>query len=253
MNDLFRNLFAAMPLIASATVVTILSALLAGIIAMLLGIPAGFGRLSRAPLVRSISTFYVETIRGTPLLLQLLIWYYGVKILLLVLFNFNFDTTVYNMLTALNSNSLYPKDGNISGFFFAVVGLGFNYGAYIAEVIRAGILAVDPGETEAASSLGLSRFQTARLVILPQALRLMIPPLTNNLITLIQDTAFLQVVNVFDLSLRVQDSVLAVSSPSLRWAYYLVELGIYFVLCYGLALVAQRMERRSAHMLAGAH
>ncbi len=79
----------------------------------------------------------------------------------------------------------------MTGLFFGVIGLGVNYGAYLAEVVRAGILAVDHGQTEAAQTLGLGRLQTARMIVLPQALRLMTPPLTNNFITLVQDTSFL--------------------------------------------------------------
>ena len=252
MTFLINDLVAALPALLGATELTVASAIVAALIAMALGIPAGFGRLSRVPLVRSLSSFYVETIRGTPLLLQLLIWYYGVSIVLLTLFNIDIDTTVYHILTALNSNSLFPSSG-VSRFFFAVVGLGFNYGAYMAEVVRAGIQAVDQGEVEAAHSLGLSGFQTSRLVVLPQALRLMTPSLTNNLITLVQDTSFLQVLGVAELSLVTYGFTTAVSSPTIRWAFYGVALLEYFIICYALALASQWFERRTAHTLAGAH
>lgn len=252
MGPLITEIVQAMPKILSGTVLTAVAALIAGLLALLFGIPTGFGRRSHVLLIRSLSTFYVETIRGTPLLLQLIVWYYGTRILLLALFNFNFDTIAYNILTALNSNALFPKTG-VSSFFFAVFGLGFNYGAYIAEVIRGGIEAVDHGQTEAAESLGLSRFQTARLIILPQALRIMIPPLTNNFITLVQDTAFVQVLGIYDLSLTVQTSTLAIANSAIRWAFYAVELAIYFVICYSLALVSRRMEQRLAVSTAGAH
>lgn len=241
MSELFRTLFDALPDIWGATLLTIGASLICIVLAMAFAIPAGFGRLSRVATIRSVSTFYVETIRGTPLLLQLLVWYYGVRILLLALFNLNIDTQVYNLLTALSSNNLFPKEG-VSSLFFAVFGLSFNYGAYLAEVIRAGILAVDRGQTEAAQSLGLGRFQVSRLVILPQALRLMVPPLTNNFITLIQDTAFFQVLGVVDLSLRVQGFAQSETVVGIRWGFYVVELAIYFVLCYGLALIARRYE-----------
>jgi polar amino acid transport system permease protein len=255
MDLLIRALIQAYPLILGAAAVTVLCSVLAGIIALACGIPAGLGRLSRVTLIRSVSTFYVETIRGTPLLLQLLVWYFGVAVLVGALFNFHIDTTVYNVLTALNSNSLfiYYEQAGASAIVFGVIGLGFNYGAYIAEVVRAGVLAVDPGETEAAYSLGLSRFQTVRYVVLPQALRLMTPALTNNFITLVQDTAFLNVLGVYELSLRVQSFTLAISSTSIRWVFYVIELALYFVICYSLALVSQRLERRTAHTLAGAH
>lgn len=255
MNPLLRALVDAAPLLLGATAMTAICSVASGVIALLFGIPAGIGRLSRVTLFRSISTFYVETVRGTPLLLQLLVWYFGVGILVHTLFNFNIDIAVYNLLTTLNSNNLFPiyEQVGASAVVFGVMGIGCNYGAYIAEVVRAGVQAVDPGESEAAFSLGMSRLQTMRLVVLPQALRLMTPALTSNLIALIQDTSFLYILGVYELSLRVQSFTLAISSISIRWEFYAVELAIYFVLCYSLALVSQRLERRTAHTLAGAH
>jgi His/Glu/Gln/Arg/opine family amino acid ABC transporter permease subunit len=215
------------------------------VLAMVFAIPAGLGRLSRVPAIRGVSTLYVEVIRGTPLLLQLLIWFFGVKIVLLTLFNLNIDIQVYHLLTALNSNNLFPVNG-VSGIVFAVVGLSFNYGAYLAEVIRAGVQAVDTGQTEASLSLGFSRFQTMRYVILPQALRIMIPPITNNFITLVQDTAFWQILAVAELSLATQSVAQLTNNNFIRWEFYFVELAIYFVICYSLALVSKNLEARNA-------
>ncbi|WIG61783.1 MAG: ABC transporter, permease protein (cluster 3, basic aa/glutamine/opines) [Ktedonobacterales bacterium] len=254
MDVIFNNLSGAAPALLAGTITTIVAALLAGILAMLFGIPAGFGRLSRVPLIRSISTFYVETIRGTPLLLQLFVWFYAVKILLLTIFNLNVDTFAYSLLTDINSNSIFPRDTGISPYFFAIFGLGFNYGAYIAEVIRGGIEAVEHGQIEAAQTLGLGSFQIARLIILPQALRIMIPPLTNNFITLVQDTAFLEVLGIAELSLVALQKAQAVgSNVTLRWSFYITDLLIYFVICYSLALISRHMERRVAVTVSGAH
>ncbi len=239
MNGLLAPLTSALPDIVQSTIFTVVCSMIAIIAAMVFAVPAGFGRLSHSPIIRSVSTFYVETVRGTPLLLQLVIWVFGIETLLVTLFNFNVEVALYNLLTALNSNNLMPKRV-VTPIFFAVLGLSFNYGAYLAEVIRAGILAVDHGQTEAAQTLGLSRFQVARLVVLPQALRLMIPPLTNNFITLVQDTSFFQVVGVFDLSLTIQGQVEATSSPWIRWEFYVTELLIYFAICYSISLVGRR-------------
>jgi His/Glu/Gln/Arg/opine family amino acid ABC transporter permease subunit len=240
--------------------ITLFTSLVAGVIAMLLAIPTAFARLSRVTLIRSVATFYVETIRGTPLLLQLFVWGFGVSILLSYLFGLILVPPTYsllnNVLTVLNSNN---QTGNlfslINGavFVFATFGLGFNYGAYMSEVIRSGIESIDPGQIEASHTLGLSGFQTARLIILPQALRIMIPPLTNNFITLIQDSAFISILGVTELSLKVQGHVQSGSNALIRWEWFAIELAIYFVLCYSLALVSRWYEARSAHTLAGAH
>lgn len=253
MDALWHTLVIKFPDIVSGTILTLVLFLACGILAMVIAIPAGLGRLSRFSVIRAVSTFYVETIRGTPLLFQLLVWAFGVQIVVISLFGFSADQFIYNLLTALDSNSLYPKNITLAPVFFGMIGLGVNYGAYMAEVIRAGVLSVEHGQTEAALSLGLSRAQTTRFVILPQALRIMIPPLTNNFITLVQDTTFLSVLGVYELSLVVQTAVQAISSPIVRWGLYGVELALYFVICYSLALVSRRAERRAQRTIAGAH
>jgi len=253
---LVRSFTTAIPGILVGTVVTVVASFFGIILAMVFAIPTAFARLSKVTLIRSIATFYVETIRGTPLLLQLLVWFYGARFLLFFLFNLNLDTQFFNLLTAFNSNNLNDPitraTGGVSGLLFAIFGLSFNYGAYLAEVIRGGIQAVPPGQLEAAESLGLSRLQTARHIVLPQALRIMIPPLTNNFITLIQDTAFFLVLGVTELSLTTQSSAVGTSNIPVRWEFYIIELVIYFILCYGLALVSRSTERRQAHMALGA-
>jgi ABC-type amino acid transport system permease subunit len=88
------------------------------------------------------------------------------------------------------------------------------------------------------------------MIVLPQALRLMIPSLTNNFITLVQDTAFLQILAVAELSLIIQGITEGTSNPSIRWGFYVVELAVYFVICYSLALVARWQERRAARVAA---
>ena len=254
MDALWNTLVVIFPRLVSGVAVTIVVFVFSAILSMAIAIPVGLGRTSRSRIIRSLCTFYVETIRGTPLFLQLSVWFFGIQVVLISLFGFNADQFVYNLLTAFDSNTLFPANG-VSGIFFGIIGLSVNYGAYMAEVIRAGVLSVEHGQTEAALSLGLSRFQTSRFVVLPQALRIMIPPLTNNLITLVQDTAIVStvVVGLYDLELVVQTTVQANGSSIVRWGLYIVELGIYFLMCYPLALISRRAERRTQRTMAGAH
>lgn len=254
MDALWNTLVVIFPRLVSGVAVTIVVFVFSAILSMAIAIPVGLGRTSRSRIIRSLCTFYVETIRGTPLFLQLSVWFFGIQVVLISLFGFNADQFVYNLLTAFDSNTLFPANG-VSGLFFGIIGLSVNYGAYMAEVIRAGVLSVEQGQTEAALSLGLSRFQASRFIVLPQALRIMIPPLTNNLITLVQDTAIVStvVVGLYDLELVVQTTVQANGSPLVRWGLYLVELGIYFLMCYPLALISRRAERRTQSTMAGAH
>ena len=253
MDALWNTLVVIFPSLVSGMILTIVISLFSGVLAIILAIPAGLGRLSRVSVIRALSAFYVETIRGTPLLFQLLVWGFGVQILLVSLFGFSADQFIYKLLTDLNSNSLFPV-GGISGLFFGIIGLGVNYSAYMAEVIRAGVLSVEQGQTEAALSLGLSRGQATRFVILPQAFRIMIPPLTNTFITLVQDTTFLgPAVGVYQIELVIQTAVQATSIPTVRWGLYIVELALFFVMCYSLALISRRAERRAQRTIAGAH
>lgn len=252
MNTLIQTISLNMPLLISATLITVLGSAVSIVLAMMLAVPTAFARLSKNVLLRSVSSFYVETIRGTPLLLQLLVWFYGAHLLLLYLFNFNPNIELYNLLTAFDSNSLMPSF-DVSGLFFAVIGLSFNYGAYLSEVIRAGIEAVDHGQVEAAQVLGLSQFQIARYITLPQALRIMIPPLTNNFITLVQDSSFWQVLGVYEISLTILTLTQAISNQSVRWGLFGLELGLYFVICYALAYASQVIEGRLSKGVVGAN
>jgi His/Glu/Gln/Arg/opine family amino acid ABC transporter permease subunit len=251
MDILLQTLSLNMPLLVSATLITVLGSAASIILSMVIAVPTAFARLSKNVLLRSVSSFYVETIRGTPLLLQLLVWYYGARLLLLYLFDFNPNVALYHLLTALNSNSLMPT-WDVSALFFAVVGLSFNYGAYLSEVVRAGIEAVDHGQVEAALALGLSQFQIARYITLPQALRIMIPPLTNNFITLVQDSSFWQVLGVYELSLFILTLTQAISSQFVRWGMYSLELALYFIICYSLAFASNHIEARLSKGVAGA-
>src|SRR5579871_164719 len=158
------------------------------ILAVIFGFLGAMGRLSRFAPVRYLALLYVEVVRGTPILVQLLLWYYGVGY---TLSNLGFDpyTVAFNALTPLQENSIVPLA--FSAFFYGVIGLSFNYGAYLTEVFRTGIESVDRGQSEAALSLGINSRQTMRKIVLPQAIRITIPPFTNYFITLVQDTALL--------------------------------------------------------------
>src|SRR5690349_6433427 len=124
--------------------------------------------------------------RGTPVLVQPLLWFYDVG---LMLTNLRFDLYIsaFVCVTVLQNNNMVPDA--FDAYFYGILGLSFNYGAYFTEVFRAGIEGIDKGQQEAALSLGLNMSQIMRRIILPQAIRITVPPFTNYFITLIQDTA----------------------------------------------------------------
>src|SRR5207253_8924562 len=185
-----------LPFLLQAAALTIGLSAVSMVLAVIFGFIGATGRLSRFAPVRWIATVYVEVVRGTPILVQLLLWYYGVGS---VLSNVGFDPygVAFQMMTALQSNSLVPDQFN--GYFYGIIGLSFNYGAYLTEVFRTGIESVSKGQTEAALSLGLNSRQTMRHIILPQAFRITIPPFTNYFMTLVQDSALLSVLAVIEL------------------------------------------------------
>src|SRR6266568_4770649 len=141
-----------LPFLLEAAALTIGLSAISMVLAVIFGFIGALGRLSRFALIRWLATAYVEVVRGTPILVQLLLWYYGVGY---VLSNVGFDpySFAYQVMTALQNNSLVPDQFN--GYFYGIIGLSFNYGAYLTEVFRSGITSVEKGQTEAALSLGL--------------------------------------------------------------------------------------------------
>ena len=176
--------------------VTLELTVLSMIIGILLGILAAVMRLSPNPIVAGASWLYVWFFRGTPLLVQLLFWgFIGAlypKISLGVPFG---GPAIVNA----SANSL------ITPFVAALLGFGLNEGAYMSEIVRAGIISVDEGQSEAAQSLGMSRLQIMRLIVLPQAMRVIIPPTGNETISMLKNTSLVIVLGaVFDLLFEAQ-------------------------------------------------
>lgn len=213
------------------------------ILAVIFGFLGAMGRLSRFAPVRYLALVYVEVVRGTPILVQLLLWYYGIG---LTLSNLGFDpyTVAFNALTPLQENSIVPLA--FSAFFYGVVGLSFNYGAYLTEVFRTGIESVDRGQSEAALSLGLNSRQTMRKIVLPQAIRITIPPFTNYFITLIQDSALLSVLGVTELEQTMGSFAYPLIDPNQKLFLFIFGAMIYFAICYPLSLLARYFESRFA-------
>jgi polar amino acid transport system permease protein len=164
------------------------------VVAMLIGIFGGVllavMRLSPNPMVSGSSFFYIWIFRGTPVLVQLLFW--------------NFIAAVYPQITFglpfvhLDANDL------IKPFTAAILGLGLNEAAYMSEIVRAGILSVDEGQSEAAQALGMTRTQTMRRIVLPQAMRVIVPPTGNEIISMLKTTSLASAIAVTELLYAVQ-------------------------------------------------
>ncbi|WP_298069457.1 amino acid ABC transporter permease [uncultured Mailhella sp.] len=177
-----------------------------------LGLLTGLGRLSRSRVINLIASTYVEVIRGIPLLVQIFYIYYALAMFL-----------------------------QVSSLTSAVVAISFCYGAYMGEVFRAGIMAVPKGQNEASRSLGFNRFQTMIHVILPQALRTILPPVGNECIAMLKDTSLVSVMAMPDL---MQHGRSFAAKTYLYFETYTVIALIYLIITLLLSKAVNLMESR---------
>jgi polar amino acid transport system permease protein len=220
--------------------VTIELTVIAMAIGIVLGIVLAIMRLSPNPLVSGASWLYIWFFRGTPVLVQLLFWYdisYNYP-------RFTLGIPFGPAFVHLNSNTF------ITSFVAAILGLGLNEAAYMAEIVRAGLQSVDHGQSEAAQSLGMSRLMTIRRIVLPQAMRLIVPPMGNETISMLKTTSLASVVVVTELLLAVENIIDRTyeTVPLLMVAsiWYLI---VTSVLTIGQYYVERRFARGSAHSL----
>lgn len=178
-----------------------------------LGLPIAFGTMSRFWPLKAISKGYVWIFRGTPLMLQIFFFFYCLPLISSIKMD--------RLTTAI--------------FTFAL-----NYAAYFAEIYRAGIQSIPRGQREAAKSLGFSPWQTMRMIILPQAVRRVLPPISNEVITLVKDTALVYVIGVPELLKAAKDANNRDVNPT---AYFIAAI-IYLLLTFILTMVSQKLEQR---------
>jgi polar amino acid transport system substrate-binding protein len=221
---------------------TIWISVLAMILATSLGLTLALLRLYGGAISRRVAILYVEFVRGTPLLVQLYFIYFGLPQLSLVLLDVLKDAAVDQ-----NYPGLFKILAEIAGwlklnpFTAAVIGVGLNYAAYEAEVYRTGLMAVPRTQTEAAMALGLTKWKAVRLVVLPQALRLVIPPVTNDFVALFKDTSIVSVISVVELTYQ---SKISSTSTQYYMEYAMITALLYFAITYPISRAARAMERR---------
>jgi polar amino acid transport system substrate-binding protein len=206
--------WANMSVMLRAAVMTIFLTVTSMPLAMLAGLLIALGRLFGPGVLKPFLASYVELIRGTPLLLQL--------------------TIIFFLLPGLGIV--------IPAVPAAILGLAINYSAYESEIYRAGLLSIPPGQMEAALALGMTRRQALRYIIVPQAVRLVIPPVTNDFIALFKDTAVCSVITVVELT--KQFTMLA-STPGAYLQFAALTAALYLIMSYPLALLTRRMEKQT--------
>ncbi len=184
------------------------------------------GFISRFNPLSFIATAYVEVLRSTPVLVQIFIIYYGVFSVV--------NLPAFSLFGFIKFNRFFP----------GVVALGMNSGAYLCEIIRAGIQSIDGGQTEAARSLGLSQVQNMRYIILPQALKNILPAIANEFVVIIKESAITYTIGVQDLMSAVnavRGATFIIVEP------LLVATAIYFCLCFPTSKAIAYFERRMSH------
>jgi polar amino acid transport system substrate-binding protein len=197
--------------------VTLQLSVAAFLIAVPLGFFLGISRLYGGAVVRFLSAFYIELFRGTPVLLQLYVLYFGI--------------------------APYVKLGPIEA---CVLGLGLNYAAYEAEIYRAAIRSIPRGQSEASISLGLGFWQALRHVIMPQAFRVALPPMTNDFIALLKDSSLVGVLAVVELTKRMTITAVDMRGWLVPGA---LCAALYFAMSFPLARLARHMEKKLHHDL----
>jgi polar amino acid transport system permease protein len=205
----------SVPYILSGVTTTLFVSFCSILLAIVLAMLGALGRLSRNPILNAVASFYVSFFRGTPLLLQILFLYLGL-----------------------------PQAGIVlPALPTGILALGFNYGAYMTEIFRAGIQAVPHGQTEAAHALGMNGRTTFRRIVLPQAFRIVTPAIGNDFIAMLKDSSLVSVIGVQEILWRAQ----AIGRPTFQsMQTILVAAMVYWAMTILFSVLQSRLERRMA-------
>jgi len=211
----FSTVAAYSPMYLKGVVTTVELTVLGIIFGLILGLILAFMRLSKHAAVRWPAILYLNIFRGTPLFVQLLVVHYG------------FIPAIFG--------------GSQGAFFSGAVALALNSGAYVSEIFRAGIKSIDRGQMEAARSLGMTHWMAMKDVILPQAIKRMIPPFGNEFIVLLKDSSLVAVIAVHDLT---QAGRLVMAATLKPWEAYIPVAILYLMLTVPLTYLVAYLERR---------
>ncbi len=221
----FGKLIKWIPTFIDGTIVTIVLSLMTVFLGSIIGLFATLLKQSPNKFFKAIAAVYTQVVRGTPLLVQLYIWLYGLPLIGVTLPALPFLGDVYGSRE----------------FLTAIVALSINSGAYICELLRGGLEAIDKGQMEAGRSLGLSRKQTMRSIIIPQAIRVILPGLGNEFISMIKESSIVSVVGIFDV--MYTSNIIKASTYSIFEPLIVVAL-IYFFLTFTLTALMKQLEKR---------
>ena len=232
LNDLYRQVFSV---VIQGIGITIGVTLAAFALATALGLAIALAGLSGNTVLRQVARFYVELIRGIPILVLLFyIAFVGAPGLVML-----YNWALTPLIEGGWMQALLVRD--VSLLWRAVIALMVGYAAFIAEIFRAGFHSVDEGQIEAAKALGFTRFQRFRLIVFPQAMRTIFPPLSNDFVAMVKDSSLVSVLGVADITQMAK--VYAAGSFRFFETYSIVTY-IYLLLTIGLSLALRGIERR---------
>lgn len=211
-------------LISQGLWVTLKISLISTILGILIGIIGGVARVSNTPVLKWSAITYVEIIRGSPLLVQIMVFY------------FVLGTTVNKLLEMKGFETLNPE-------WFGIAALSIFTGAYVVEIVRAGIESIHPGQVEAARSSGMTYFQCMFHIILPQALRIILPPLAGQFINLIKDSSLLGMISIRELTKATREGITTSLQTFELWILCAI---LYLIMTFTLSMCVQYLERRTS-------
>lgn len=203
--------------------ITLLLAVLTIFFGVIFGILLALMRISHNPILKTISAAYIEFIRGTPIMVQLFIVYYGLS----------FIGITFPDINVLGSS--FPD------LMAGVTALSINSAAYVAEIVRAGIQAVDKGQMEASRSLGLTYFMSMKSIILPQAIKNILPALGNEFIAIIKESSIVSIIGIHEL---MYNTDMVRGNTFKPFEPLIVTAGIYFIITFSLSTIVRTLERR---------
>ncbi|MEJ2642028.1 MAG: ABC transporter permease subunit [Desulfosarcinaceae bacterium] len=211
-------------ILAQGMWITLKVSLYSIVFGIIIGLIGGVARISTNPALKWAAITYVELIRGSPLLVQIFIWYFV-------------------LATLINNLLLKYGLGEIDALYYGVAALATFTGAYVTEIVRAGIQSIHRGQIEAARSLGMTGPQSLRHIILPQAMRRILPPLAGQFISLIKDSSLLGIIAVRELTKATREGITTSLQP---YEFWFVCAILYLVLTFTLSMFVQYLEKRMA-------
>ena len=211
------------------------------ILAALIGLVMGLCRVANSLFLRMVSRLYVELIRNLPPLVFIFVFYFFISSQIMPLLGIEEWIYAASPGTLEVVSILFGDPKLLVNFSSGLICLCMFEGAYLTEIVRAGIQSIPKGQWEAGTSVGLSRYQLMRYVIMPQAIQRIVPPLANQFITLIKDSAIVSLISIQELTFMA----IEVGTSTMRvFEIWITVAGMYFAICFGISLVFRRMESR---------